>query len=185
MLQGATRRIVRSPISDQVNPPSSGRKLMSRARWTVHVFILKETMNRTFTPQIRDLALRLLAFEAGAGIPSGRAAARVSEKLGRPLSTLVGGAGYRSLLSRALALGSTERGWLKAVQVNASGALEGFDEAEAQVSKVEATEGGAIIITNLLGLLVTFTGEAFTLGVVQDAWPKEAFDDFDDMGKNI
>ena len=79
------------------------------------------------------------------------AQASVSEKLSGSLRTLVGVAGYRSLLSRALALGNTEVSWLKAVHVTVDGSLEGFDEAKAHVSNVEVAKGEAILIAHLLG----------------------------------
>ncbi len=143
-------------------------------------------LNRPPIPKMRDLAQRLLAYEAGADIPSGSAAASVSEKLSRPLSTLVGVAGFRSLLSRALSLGNTEIAWLKAVHIKADGSLEGFDESGAQLSSAEVAKGEVILIAHLLGLLVTFIGEALTLGLVQDAWPKVTSDDSDfDKGKNL
>ena len=42
-----------------------------------------------------------------------------------------------------------------------------------------ANEGGAILIAQLLGLLITFIGEGITLRLVQDVWPEVAFDDRD------
>ncbi len=133
-------------------------------------------MNRPSSPKIRNLALRLLVYETRPGMTSRVAAGRVSKKLSRPLCTLVGVDGYRSLLSRALVLGSTEVAWLKTISVNADGNIEGFDRVKAQFSEAEVAKGEAIFIAHLLGLLVTFIGEALTLGVVRDAWPKAAFD---------
>jgi hypothetical protein len=135
-------------------------------------------MNRPLSPQIRRLAQRLLAYEGGAGLPSRLAAARVTEKLSRPLKTLVGIAGFRSLLSRALALASTEVAWMTAVNVSKDGRLEGFDEVNARISNGELAKGEVIFISHLIGLLVTFIGEALALVLVRDAWPKEAFEDF-------
>jgi hypothetical protein len=40
-------------------------------------------------------------------------------------------------------------------------------------------EGGAILIAQLLGLLLTFIGEGITIRVVQDVWPESALDDRD------
>jgi hypothetical protein len=132
-------------------------------------------MNRALSPQIRRLAERLLAYEGGAGDPSRLAAVRVSKKLSRPLNTLVGAAGFRSLLSRALALGNTEVAYLKAIQVNGDGNLEGFDKVKAQFSNAELAKGEVIFIGRLLGLLVTFIGEDLTLVLLQEAWPKATF----------
>ncbi|HEX5453228.1 MAG TPA: hypothetical protein VFX06_05495 [Stellaceae bacterium] len=83
---------------------------------------------------------------------------------------MAGVAGFRSLLSRALALADGEIRWLKAVHVDANGSLEGLDEA--QLSDAEIAEGEAVLVAHLLGLLVTFIGEALTLHLLHEAWPE-------------
>ncbi len=130
-------------------------------------------------PESRYLAQRLLTYEAVAGKNSEAtesAAFRVCAKLRRPLITLAGVAGFRSLLSRALTLARAEAPSLSAVQVAADGSLQGLDELEPQIDKDQASEGGAILIAQLLGLLLTFIGEGLTLSMVQDVWPEAAFD---------
>jgi hypothetical protein len=97
-------------------------------------------------------------------------------KLRRPLITLAGVAGFRSLLSRALTLARAEAPSLSAVQVAADGSLKGLDELEPQTDKEQARDGGAILIAQLIGLLLTFIGEGLTLRLVQDVWPEAAFD---------
>src|SRR6202167_5829706 len=111
--------------------------------------------------QTRDLAQRLLACEKAAGKgcePTEFAVFRVCEKLRRPLCSLAGVAGFRSLLSRALALARAEAPSLSAVQVSADGSLKGLDELGPQKNKDKDMdmEGGAILIAQLLGLLLTF-----------------------------
>ena len=126
----------------------------------------------------RYLAQRLLTYEAAAGEtsePAESAAFRVSAKLRRPLITLAGVAGFRSILSRALTLARAEAPGLSAVQVAADGSLKGLDELEPQIGKEQAREGGAILIAQLIGLLLTFIGEGLTLRLVQDVWPEAAF----------
>lgn len=92
---------------------------------------------------MRDLAERLIAFEArekqlsGAKAPT---AAYVCEKLRPHLATLMGKAGFRAVLSRAVTVASAEVPWLGAVQVNAEGALEGWDMAEARAEPMELRE---------------------------------------------
>jgi hypothetical protein len=127
-----------------------------------------------------DLTRRLLAYEAIAGKtsePTQSAALRVYEKLRRPLFALVGVAGFRSLASRALTLAQAETPTLSVVQVTTDGSLQGFGELDQKIEKDQAEEGGAILIAQLLGLLSTFIGIAFTLRLVQDAWPDAAFED--------
>ena len=133
-------------------------------------------------PVSRQLARRLLAYEAAAGKnsePTESAAFRVCEKLRQPLCSLAGVAGFRSLLSRALALARAEAPSLSGVHVGADGSLKGLDELGPQRDKDMAKEGGALLIAQLLGLLLTFIGEGLTLRLVQDVWPESAFDDRD------
>jgi len=116
--------------------------------------------------QTRDLAERLLAYEATAGKvsePTEFAAFRICETLRGPLCALAGVAGFRSLLSRALTLARAEAPSLNAVQVAADGSLQGLDELRPQVDADQAREAGIILITQLLGLLVRVVGEATTL----------------------
>jgi hypothetical protein len=40
----------------------------------------------------------------------------------------------------------------------------------------QASDGGAILIAQLIGLLLTFIGEGLTLRLVQDVWPEAVFD---------
>jgi hypothetical protein len=123
------------------------------------------------TPETRDLARRLLAYEAVAGktsVPTESAAFRVYEKLRRHLCALAGVAGFQSLAVRALTLARAEAPSLSAVQVIADGSVQGLGEAEAQIDK---DDGGTILIAQLLGLLFIFIGGALTLRLVQDVWP--------------
>jgi hypothetical protein len=130
-------------------------------------------------PESRHLAQCLLTYEAVAGEnsePTESAAFRVCAKLRRPLITLAGVAGFRSLLFRALTLARAEAPSLSAVQVAADGSLKGLDELASQTDKEQARHGGALLIAQLIGLLLTFIGEGLTLRLVQDVWPEAAFD---------
>ncbi|MGH9689690.1 MAG: hypothetical protein ACRD4C_01060 [Candidatus Acidiferrales bacterium] len=127
----------------------------------------------------RDLALRLLAYEAVEGKasePTEFASFRVCAKLRQPLTTLAGVAGFRSLLSRALTLARPEAPSLSAVKVEADGSLKGLDELASQSDKEQARDGGAILIAQLIWLLLTFVGDGVTLRLVQDVWPEAGFD---------
>jgi len=133
-------------------------------------------------PVSLQLARRLLTYEAAVGKNSKSTeseAFRVCEKLRQPLCSLAGVAGFRSLLSRALALARAEAPSLSAVQVGADGSLKGLDELGLQNDKDLSKAGGAILIAQLLGLLLTFIGEGITLRLVQDVWPESALDDRD------
>jgi hypothetical protein len=131
------------------------------------------------TPKTRDLAERLVACETKANKSSETrtlAAFLIGEKLRPNLATLVGNAGFRALLSRALALANAEVPWLRALHVKADGSFEGLDELEAQVDPDEIFEGGIVLLAQLLGLLVAFIGEDLTLRLVREVWPKLSLD---------
>ncbi len=137
-------------------------------------------MNRA-SPKARRLAEQLLRFESVPGkraAGNGTAVARGCDKLGAVLGPLVGAVGFRTLLDRALTLTKAEVPGLSAVQVRADGALVGLGEAEAQSSNGKIAKGEVLLLAHLLGLLIVFLGEALTLGLVQDVWPKASLDHF-------
>jgi hypothetical protein len=120
-------------------------------------------------PQTRDLAQLLSANEAAAGNTSESvelAAFRVCDTLRPPVCALAGVDGFRALLSRALALARAEAPILSVLQVAADGSLQGLDELGRQIDKDPVREGGVILIAQLLGLLLTFIGEAMTSRLV-------------------
>jgi hypothetical protein len=122
------------------------------------------------SPKIRDLAQRLVSYEAAADNPfEDRVSAglRVREKLRRLLSTVVGSIGFRSLLARALTLAKTEAPGLSAAEIKPDGSLGGVNDLGDQ----DQAAAEVILIAQLLGLLVTFIGESLMLSLVLDAWP--------------
>jgi hypothetical protein len=125
--------------------------------------------------QTRDLARRLLAYEAVAGktsVATESAGLRIFEKLRRSFCPVAGVAGYRSLLSRALALARAEAPSLSAVQVTVDGYLQGLGEFGAQNDKDQREEPEVLLIAELLGLFRALLGAALTLRLVQDAVPQ-------------
>ncbi len=141
----------------------------------------------TTPPKMRDLARRLLAYEAVAAKtsePAESTTLRVYEKLRQSLSAFAGVAAFQSLAFRALTQAKSEASGLWAVQVAADGSLRGLGESEPQIDidkdlpgEFPAGEGGIILIARLLGLLRIFLGEALTLSLLCNVWPGEAFDD--------
>ena len=126
------------------------------------------------------IAQRLIAEElltATTVDTTGRAAFRVCEKLRQPLSSLIGMAGFRSLFSRALTLAKGEVPWLGGLQIGADGTFGFSTEMNVQLDGEEAARGGTALIAQLLGLLVIFIGEALTLRLVHNVWPKAAATD--------
>lgn len=121
-------------------------------------------------PRMRALAGQLLVLATENSDSESLGAFRVCERLRPVLASLVGVEGFRSLLSRALALSGDEVLWLKAVHVKSNGSLEGWDPAQVPAAKL--AEGEAVLVTHLLDLLATFIGEGLTLRLVQEVWPE-------------
>jgi hypothetical protein len=140
----------------------------------------------TTHPKMRALADRLLAYEADAAKtsePMESASHRVYEKLRQSLVAFAGSTGFQLLAARALVLARPEAPSLNTAWVNADGSIEGLDKFEPQINidndqagKYPPAEGGAILIARLLGLLLTFSGEALVLSLLRNAWPGVAFD---------
>jgi hypothetical protein len=125
------------------------------------------------TPAVRALSRRIVALEAASdrragtvGTAGGSVAGRVTEALRRPLVKLAGVAGFRALLSRALALARAEEPALVTIEIRADGALDGLDGLGD-----EGERAGVVVVSHLLGLLIVFVGEPLVLGLVRDAWP--------------
>jgi hypothetical protein len=140
-------------------------------------------MNRT-NPHLRQLAERLVVFETGGKLAS--TGLDVCERLRPPLATLMGHGGFRALMARALALAEAEVPWLRAARVNEAGAVEGLAELHQQLDAETFFQGRVELLTQLLGLLVTFIGENLTVRLAHEAWPKVPLDamDFKIGGKN-
>jgi hypothetical protein len=137
-------------------------------------------MNTT-SPAMKDLARRLIAFEATRDPSDGPVGAtlRACDALRGPLAKFVGLAGFRSLLSRALAIAKAEMPSLGSVGVRSDGSLEGLEGVEQN----QDAEAGAIVVTHLLGLLVSFIGEPLMRHLVQDAWPAATEAEIDRIGE--
>jgi len=117
----------------------------------------------------RDLARSLVASEADAttaSLQAEPATVRVYERLRRQLGAPVGAGGFQALASRALALAKSESPRLGVVQVTVNGDLRGLGGAESPTD--EGGEAGIILIAELLGLFLTFLGEATTLRLLED-----------------
>ena len=122
-------------------------------------------MNRA-TPELRIYAESLIDYEMSRNASSKSsptAAFVVIEKLSPHFGALMGAAGFRALISRALALADAEVAWLRELHVKADGSFEELNELEAQANPEEIAAGGVILLARLLGLLVTFIGEDLTL----------------------
>ena len=133
----------------------------------------------TIPPAIKALARRLIAFESTRNPSDGPvgATSRACDALRGPLAKFVGADGFRSLLSRALALAKVEIPSLGSVQMHPDGSLEGLEGVE------QNQDAGAVVVTQLLGLLVMFIGEPLMIRLVRDVWPDATVAETDQMGE--
>ena len=133
----------------------------------------------TTSPEIQDLARRLLAFEAAhdnALDAQVDVVLHVIEELRMRLIRLAGVEGFRSLLSRALTLAKAEAPALTMVQVRTDGSLEGFNGIEQGQEAGATGQAGIVLVAQLLELLVTFIGAPLTVRLVHDKWPDASMD---------
>ncbi len=103
----------------------------------------------------------------------------VTGKLRPQLATLMGHAGVRALVGRALVLGVEEVSWLRALHVNADGDLEGLAALGAQLDPADYLEGRVVLLAQLLGMLVAFIGPGLTSRLVGEIWPQLPLKDLD------
>ena len=131
-------------------------------------------MSRTTSANL-DLARALVVCESNATVePSdfaGPAPFRVCEKLRGNLAGLLGGYGFRAMLSRALVLASAEVSWLRTLATGANGTLEGLEKIRAQMPSKQIVEGGVILVARLVGLLVDLIGVGLTRQLLREVWP--------------
>jgi hypothetical protein len=138
-------------------------------------------MNRAI-PQMRSIALRLINYEMPGNDSSeteNTAIFQVTDRLRPHLATLMGNGGFRALLARPLALAGAEVSWLRAVQVNPDGTLEGLETPHARLKPAEFREGRVVLLAQLLGLLVAFIGSGLTSRLMGEIWPQLAADNVD------
>jgi hypothetical protein len=131
---------------------------------------------------MRSIAQRLIKYETPGNDSSettDTATFQVTERLRPHLATLMGQGGFRALLSRALVLARVEVSWLRTVQVNADGILEGLATPHARLTPAEFREGRVVLLAQLLGLLVAFIGPGLTSRLVGEIWPQLAADKVD------
>jgi hypothetical protein len=131
---------------------------------------------------MRSIAERLIDYETPSKASAATATTanfQVTERLRPHLATLMGQGGFRALLARALVLARVEVSWLRTVQVNADGTLEGLATPHARLTPAEFREGRVVLLAQLLGLLVAFIGPGLTSRLVGEIWPQLAADKVD------
>lgn len=132
-------------------------------------------MSNTTLPKLQDFARRLLALEGVNGksvTAKGSRSFQAFEKLRGPLGELTGARGFRSLLSRSLALASGDVPWLRGLHIRSDGSLDGFEELRTKLTPKDIALGEVALAVQFIGLLVTFIGPTLTLQLLHDVWPK-------------
>ena len=127
-------------------------------------------MNRV-TPRLRIYAERLVAYEttrSGSSQSTPAAAFAVIEKLRPHFGPLMGAAGFRALLARAIVLANVEVAWLRDLRVAEDGSFEGLNKLEARSTPEEIATAGIVLLARLLGVLVTLIGENLTLQLLRN-----------------
>ncbi len=128
---------------------------------------------------IKNIGQQLIAYESANGSVGSQPFADVITifgKLQKILSKLAGISGYNSLLRRSLMMGKTKAKSLEMIQIRSDGALE-LNVAHAANSHLLLEESaGDILLTQFLGLLVTFIGETLTVNLLRDVWPNVPFE---------
>ena len=79
--------------------------------------------------------------------------------------------GFSAVLSKSLAIASTNVAWLQAVNVEADGRWSGLDDLDMNVGEKEMFEGRVILLAEFVSLLVNLIGERLVLQFVHQALP--------------
>ena len=134
-----------------------------------------QRMSNSASPKLKQLARRLLEYEASSSRPAdaqNSTAFHVCEKLREPFGKLLGGDGFRAMLSRAQAMAGKEVPWLLALTLKADGSLDGLDELEGKFKARVVAEGEVVLVAQLFGLMVTFIGPKLTQRFLNEIWPE-------------
>jgi hypothetical protein len=110
------------------------------------------------------------------------AAFPVADKLRPHLATLVGKAGVRALLARALVLAKAEVTGLASAQVDSDGDIEGLEALRADLDPTQFHEARVVLLAQLLGLLMAFIGPGLTSRLMGEIWPQVPLEDRDFEG---
>ena len=122
----------------------------------------------------RDFAERLIAVDSQTALPFASnppSVCGVIDQLRPPLVKVIGVMGFSAVLSKSLAIASTNVAWLQAVHVEADGSWSGLDDLDMNVGENEIFEGRVILLAEFVSLLVNLIGERLVLQFVQQALP--------------
>jgi len=139
-------------------------------------------MNRVST-NLRIFAERILSAETLAAENPAHAdwpaVSVVCGKLGPHLATLLGNAGFKALLARALFLAAKECPALGELQVAADGGVVGADKGGVPPPVMMRVDAATIFLAQLMNLLAIFVGETLTMQIVHEVWPSVSLNDLE------
>ena len=127
-------------------------------------------MPSTAFAKAQETARQLLLIEAGA---EQSPLVCVWEKLRNHLGSLVGVAGFRTLLHRSLVIAQRRFGSLKKLSVADNGALVGFDEFATPLLPAQVKDASSALVGEVIVLLETFMGEELTRQLLEELWPQK------------
>ncbi len=137
---------------------------------------------KRYSPEIYDVARRLLAYEAGGHPdPAGMADAmeRICQRMYQQLVKRVGSTGYSVLVARALHVTKDEFLFLDSVEVElqSGSCLKGLREGVQELDSTEVGQGIASLLANFISLLSRFVGPDLALSQVHRAYPEIPLDE--------
>ena len=127
------------------------------------------------SPELAELARRIVEHEADGSDPSASAAAveAACRRLKDHMVHVLGSGGVSALLGRALHLAQREQPLLAEVSVRGEpgACFTGLSESLAGRTDEEANAAAATVLTHVLGLLVTLLGEELGMKPIRKLWP--------------
>lgn len=129
------------------------------------------------SPQLIELARRIVEHEAGGSDPSASAAAieTACRRLKGHLADVLGSGGVSAVLGRALHLAQRQQPLLAEVarSEEPGACFTGLAESLAASTDEEAAAAAATVLAHVLELLVMLLGEELGMKPVQKLWPRE------------
>jgi len=176
------RRCANAVVRAAVKPRTQGNERRRSSHGILaEAEVRKADQVSRVTPQVRHLAGRLVAqgAQANRSLKAESMSFHAWETLRVQLGILMGTAGCVSLVARAVALASHKAPRLRDLRVNSDGSMEMTGGSATSVSTDAIAAAEVAVLTELLGLLVAFIGEALTVQMLHEAWPKMALHELD------
>lgn len=136
---------------------------------------------RSTTPALRRAAARLLALEQGAAPATSEtlaaASGRLLDQLSQRLALVIGPAGVRAILRRAVKLRNADFAFLDERMVGSDSSASVAEPFRARLQEQEPDvirEVTVALFATVTGLLASLIGDTLTWSLIEQIWP-EAF----------